>query len=87
MKTILYQSRAVSFLKTLITVEPKKYELVAKVLVRAVQRWRMKKDKRFRKEIVKEMIKFSIRQRVEEGLSRIWLATRKVQKIAKWLGV
>lgn len=87
MKAILYQSRAVAFLKTLITVEPRKYELVAKVLVRAVQRWRMKKDKRYRKEIIKEMIKLSIKQRIEEGLSKIWLATRKVQKIAKWLGV
>jgi hypothetical protein len=69
------------------TVEPKKYELIAKVLVRAIQCWRMKKDRKYKKEIVKEMIKFSIKRKIEYKLSHVWVASRKIQKIAKWLSL
>ena len=48
-KTSLLKNRALTFIKSLKTVQPSKYELVAKVIVRAVKRWRKKKDKAYRR--------------------------------------
>ena len=53
MKNSLLKSRAIVFIKSLKTVHPDKYEIVAKVIVRAVERWRMKKDKTYRAEIIR----------------------------------
>jgi hypothetical protein len=52
MKNMLLNRRAVSLIKSLQQVEPKRYDILAKVIVRGIQRWRAKKDKRYRANIV-----------------------------------
>lgn len=87
MKNILYKNRAIAFLKNLQENEPNKYSLVTRLLTKYIRRWKKSKLKKNRKFVINRFILKHLRRNIEIGLGRVWLQSRKLQKVAKWLQI
>jgi hypothetical protein len=85
MKNILYRNRGAALLKQLKEEQPAKYLLIKKVISRAIRHWKDRKMVRHRNAVVSHLVLRSLNIRILDSMGKMWLAARKIEKVAKWL--
>jgi len=56
-----------------------------RVIIKGIRKWKNKKLQQFRRDVVNQIMFKILKDKISLGLGKIWVSTRKLQKVAKWV--